>query len=151
MVERILGKDEVTSSILVISSIIYGGIAQLARASGSYPLCPRFKSVCRHHLKIRLMQFFAWAFLYRVSGSADQIIFKRMNSFGQCFLKYLQIYWQKKVTVVLSFSDNLVCCILEFERGGKNACVDYFSLHRMQAEELSDQQKQKERSWPYWD
>ena len=43
--ERILGKDKVTGSIPVISS---GGIAQLARASGSYPLCPRFKSVCRH-------------------------------------------------------------------------------------------------------
>ncbi len=47
-VERILGKDKVTSSILVISSI-YGGIAQLARANGSYPLCPEFKSLCRHH------------------------------------------------------------------------------------------------------
>ena len=44
--ERILGKDKVTSSILVISSS--GGVAQLARASGSYPLCPWFKSVHRH-------------------------------------------------------------------------------------------------------
>ncbi len=49
-VERILGKDKVTSSILVISSI--GGIAQLARASGSYPLCPEFKSLYRHQHKI---------------------------------------------------------------------------------------------------
>ena len=46
-VERILGKDKVTSSILVISSIS-GGIAQLARACGSYPQCPEFKSLCRH-------------------------------------------------------------------------------------------------------
>ena len=27
----------------------YGGIAQLARACGSYPQCPRFKSRCRYH------------------------------------------------------------------------------------------------------
>ena len=27
----------------------YGGIAQLARALGSYPSCPRFKSRCRYH------------------------------------------------------------------------------------------------------
>ena len=46
--ERILGKDKVTGSIPVTSSI-HGGIAQLARAIGSYPVCPRFKSVCRHH------------------------------------------------------------------------------------------------------
>ena len=46
-VERILGKDKVTGSIPVISSS--GGVAQLARASGSYPLCPQFKSVHRHH------------------------------------------------------------------------------------------------------
>ena len=28
----------------------YGGIAQLARACGSYPQCPRFKSRCRYQL-----------------------------------------------------------------------------------------------------
>ena len=28
----------------------YGGIAQLARACGSYPQCPRFKSRCRYHM-----------------------------------------------------------------------------------------------------
>ena len=50
-VERILGKDKVTGSIPVISSsFIYGGVAQLARAIGSYPMCPRFKSVRRHHI-----------------------------------------------------------------------------------------------------
>ena len=49
-VERILGKDKVTGSIPVISSS--GGIAQLARASGSYPLCPQFKSVYRHQLRL---------------------------------------------------------------------------------------------------
>ena len=38
-VERILGKDKVTGSIPVTSSI-HGGIAQLARAIGSYPVCP---------------------------------------------------------------------------------------------------------------
>ena len=27
----------------------HGGIAQLARACGSYPQCPRFKSRCRYH------------------------------------------------------------------------------------------------------
>ncbi len=29
----------------------YGGIAQLARACGSYPQCPRFKSRCRYQAK----------------------------------------------------------------------------------------------------
>ncbi len=29
-----------------------GGVAQLARACGSYPQCPRFESVRRHHLKL---------------------------------------------------------------------------------------------------
>ena len=29
----------------------YGGIAQLARAFGSYPECPRFKSRCRYQTK----------------------------------------------------------------------------------------------------
>ena len=50
--ERILGKDKVTSSILVISSTLTvsnGGIAQLARAFGSYPECREFKSPFRHH------------------------------------------------------------------------------------------------------
>ena len=55
--ERILGKDKVTGSIPVTSSI-HGGIAQLARAIGSYPVCPRFKSVCRHHLTSRCEAFF---------------------------------------------------------------------------------------------
>ena len=45
--ERILGKDKVTGSIPVTSSI-HGGIAQLARAIGSYPVCPRFKSAYQH-------------------------------------------------------------------------------------------------------
>ncbi len=48
--ERILGKDKVTSSILVISSI--GGVAQLARAFGSYPECHWFKSSRRYHLRL---------------------------------------------------------------------------------------------------
>ena len=52
-VERILGKDKVTSPILVISSI-HGGVAQLARAVGSYPACPRFESVRRHQLNFNL-------------------------------------------------------------------------------------------------
>ena len=30
---------------------INGGIAQLARAFGSYPECPRFKSRCRYHVR----------------------------------------------------------------------------------------------------
>ena len=48
--ERILGKDKVTSSILVISSS--GGVAQLARAFGSYPECHWFKSSRRYHLRL---------------------------------------------------------------------------------------------------
>ena len=61
-VERILGKDKVTGSIPVISSsFIYGGVAQLARAIGSYPMCPRFKSVRRHQKLLRVtprLEFF---------------------------------------------------------------------------------------------
>ncbi len=52
--ERILGKDKVTSSILVISSI--GGVAQLARAFGSYPECHWFKSSRRYHLRLTPLQ-----------------------------------------------------------------------------------------------
>ena len=47
-VERILGKDKVTGSIPVNSST-HGGLAQLARACGSYPQCPEFESPSRHH------------------------------------------------------------------------------------------------------
>ena len=32
-------------------SAAHGGIAQLARACGSYPQCPRFESRCRYHPK----------------------------------------------------------------------------------------------------
>ena len=46
-VERILGKDKVTGSIPVVSS--KGGVAQLARAHGSYPWSPGFESLRRHH------------------------------------------------------------------------------------------------------
>ena len=49
--ERILGKDKVTGSIPVNSSIL-GGLAQLARACGSYPQCPEFESPSRHHTQI---------------------------------------------------------------------------------------------------
>ena len=35
---------------------IHGGIAQLARACGSYPQCPEFKSLCRHHRNISTPQ-----------------------------------------------------------------------------------------------
>ena len=65
--ERILGKDKVTSSILVISSIYIGGIAQLARACGSYPQCPEFKSLCRHQMQKRVpfegLYFMPWNFM----------------------------------------------------------------------------------------
>ena len=33
---------------LIVTSAKYGGIAQLARAFGSYPECRRFKSHCRY-------------------------------------------------------------------------------------------------------
>ena len=45
--ERILGKDKVTGSIPVTSSI-HGGIAQLARAIGSYPVGRGFESLPRY-------------------------------------------------------------------------------------------------------
>ena len=37
------------SSIIPIARLRNGGIAQLARACGSYPQCPRFKSTYRYH------------------------------------------------------------------------------------------------------
>ena len=37
------------SSIISIARLRNGGIAQLARACGSYPQCPRFESRCRYH------------------------------------------------------------------------------------------------------
>ena len=46
-VERILGKDKVTGSSPVVSSS--GGVAQLARARGSYPRSPGFESLRRYH------------------------------------------------------------------------------------------------------
>ena len=46
-VERVLGKDKVTGSNPVVSS--RGGVAQLARAHGSYPWSPGFESLRRHH------------------------------------------------------------------------------------------------------
>ena len=33
---------------LIVEAVKYGGIAQLARAFGSYPECRRFKSHCRY-------------------------------------------------------------------------------------------------------
>ena len=50
--ERILGKDKVTGSIPVTSSI-HGGIAQLARAIGSYPVGRGFESLPRYQLNMR--------------------------------------------------------------------------------------------------
>lgn len=34
-----------------MSSVLYGGIAQLARATGSYPVGRKFKSYCRYHIR----------------------------------------------------------------------------------------------------
>ena len=34
-----------------MGSIEYGGVAQLARACGSYPQCPGFESLHRYHVK----------------------------------------------------------------------------------------------------
>ncbi len=52
--ERLLCTQEVRSSILLGSTNlinhIHGGIAQLARAFGSYPECRGFKSLSRYHL-----------------------------------------------------------------------------------------------------
>ena len=46
---------------------LYGGIAQLARAHGSYPWCPRFESRCRYHL---LTSGFACFIFQRPGGQA---------------------------------------------------------------------------------
>ena len=37
------------SSCCPVEKAQFGGIAQLARACGSYPQCPRFESRCRYH------------------------------------------------------------------------------------------------------
>ena len=42
--QRVTGSSPVTPMFFVK----YGGVAQLARACGSYPQCPRFKSRCRY-------------------------------------------------------------------------------------------------------
>ena len=39
---------DVSDKIPNAVSAVYGGIAQLARAFGSYPKCPRFESRCRY-------------------------------------------------------------------------------------------------------
>ena len=44
--------------ISMLFSIAYGGIAQLARAFGSYPKCPRFESRCRYHKGTCICAFF---------------------------------------------------------------------------------------------
>ena len=36
-------------NLALFSRGLFGGIAQLARALGSYPSCPRFESRCRYH------------------------------------------------------------------------------------------------------
>ena len=41
------------SSIISIARLRNGGIAQLARACGSYPQCPRFESRCRYQKRRR--------------------------------------------------------------------------------------------------
>ena len=41
-----------TESCPVRQGVFNGGIAQLARACGSYPQCPRFKSRCRYHFRL---------------------------------------------------------------------------------------------------
>ena len=41
------------SSIIPIARLRNGGIAQLARACGSYPQCPRFESRCRYQKRRR--------------------------------------------------------------------------------------------------
>ena len=47
--ERILVRIRSPVQSRSLAPYTLGGIAQLARAIGSYPVCPRFKSVCRHH------------------------------------------------------------------------------------------------------
>ena len=54
------------SSIIPIARLRNGGIAQLARACGSYPQCPRFESRCRYQIKAQQ----SCAFLIRPVGQA---------------------------------------------------------------------------------
>ena len=54
------------SAKISIAHLINGGIAQLARACGSYPQCPRFESRCRYQIKAQQ----SCAFLIRPVGQA---------------------------------------------------------------------------------
>ena len=46
--ERLPYKQDVIGSSPIVPSLFSGGVAQLARACGSYPQCRRFKSVLRY-------------------------------------------------------------------------------------------------------
>ncbi len=49
--EKVLTNGNLSNIIVVAAfSSTYGGIAQLARAFGSYPKCRRFKSYFRYHV-----------------------------------------------------------------------------------------------------
>ena len=49
MVARRAHNPKVVGSSPAPATIMFGGIAQLARALGSYPRCRRFKSYFRYH------------------------------------------------------------------------------------------------------
>ena len=70
------------SSILIY---IYGGIAQLARAHGSYPWCRRFKSYSRylHGILAQLGEHLPYK--QRVTGSSPvgPILLKDINQYGE--------------------------------------------------------------------
>ena len=48
-----MGVDIFTTFCYISYAVLgtHGGIAQLARAFGSYPECPRFKSRCRYQIR----------------------------------------------------------------------------------------------------
>ena len=62
--ERVLCKHEVVGSIPICStSLVFGSVAQLVRATGSYPVCRRFESALSHHL-IRNLDIIGVYFYY---------------------------------------------------------------------------------------
>ena len=82
----------------------YGGIAQLARAFGSYPECPRFKSRCRYQTKAQRTIYtapFIWPVGQEVKtppfhggnmGSSPVRVTKRQKPRDGCYLGVFFIF-----------------------------------------------------------
>ena len=79
------GSNPSTHLVVPFLIYIYGGIAQLARAHGSYPWCRRFKSYSRylHGILAQLGEHLPYK--QRVTGSSPvgPILLKDINQYGE--------------------------------------------------------------------